>query len=349
MKIYLKLCVPLLLVTMACAFVQDMIYPPSPTPNIPTPSQTPSPTVTTTPTVEPPTCDDDCLSVCLERLDIVLETEPLELIGNDNYEGESTEFDLVTYEVNGDEISDPYIFYVPSEYRKYQKDTEAHQRIWGFYVAVIPPELRSTIKTFAIFTDGPREKTAWVSRSSTDEDYSQVGFDLLDADYPPILADTLVHETAHLLMLNGSQVVYDKAHPHYYEEEKQSFFECEQFVSDGGCSLPTSYINLFYQEFWNDSYAEWWQINEKAEDADSSEEYWDVIDEYYDEHNDQFINSYAASDVEEDMAESFAFFVLHPKPIAKWTYEKKVDFYYDFPELVEYRRQIIQGLCSYVK
>jgi hypothetical protein len=359
MKTYLKLCIPLLLVTMACAFMQNMIFPPSPTPDTPVP---PSPAGTATLALEvytptPETsndgetiaCDDDCLNACLDRLDTVLETQTLEPIGNEIYEEQDAEFDLVIYKVDGDKISDPQVLYVPSVYRKYQEDTEVHQRIWNFYIAVIPPELRSTIKTFIIFTDGPEETTAWVSRESPAEGYSQVGFDLLDASYPPLLADTLVHETAHLLTLSSAQVPYDEAHPHYYDEGRENFFECEQYVADGGCSLPTSYVNLFYQKFWKDSYAEWWQVNEKAQNTDTSDEYWELIEEFYDEHDDWFLNSYAATDVEEDMAESFAFFVLNPKPTARWIYEQKINFYYDFPELVEYRRQIIQGLCSYIE
>ncbi len=357
MRTYLKLCVPLLVATLACAFVQNMIFPPSPAPEIPTPSQTSSPVPTATfppgvdtPTLAPVTCsDDDCLNACLDRLNATLETKPLEAIGNDIYEDQDAEFKLAIYQVNGDEITDPRIPYVPSEYQKYQKDTEAHLRIWKFYIAVIPPELRSTIKSFVIFTDGPEETTAWVSRSETDKEYSEVGFDLLDSNYPPYLANTLVHETAHLLTLNSSQVQQEKERLHDYDEDQKSFFECQQYAADGGCSLPNSYINLFYQKFWKDSYAEWRKIDQEAQKAETSDGYWDIIEEkFYDKHEEWFLNSYAATSVEEDMAESFAFFVLNPKPGDKWIFQQKINFYYDFPELVEYRKQMIEGLCSYI-
>jgi hypothetical protein len=225
-------------------------------------------------------------------------------------------------------------------------------RIWNFYVAFIPPELRSTIESFIIFTDGPEETTAWVSRSGSDRDYSQVGFDLLDSNYPPYLADTLVHETAHLLTLNSSQMELNETeHYYYYDEKRKDFFGCEQYVADGGCSLPDSYINLFYQEFWKDSYAEWWKIDKEAQKAKGSDEYWDILGEkFYSKHEEWFLNSYAATSIEEDMAESFAFFVLNPKPRrTKWIYQQKIAFYYDFPELVKYRQEMIESLCSYIK
>jgi hypothetical protein len=363
MKTYLKLCVPILFLSLACAFVQNLVLPPSPTPVPPPASKTPALTKTSAPPTktavplmepidnpEPIDCSDDaCLDACLDRLDTVMEAKTPEPIGNAIYEEESAEFDLVIYKVNGNEISDPITLYVPEEYRKYQKDTDAHKRIWDFYVAVIPPELRTTVKEFIIFTDGPEETTAWVNKSNTSNEYSQVGFDLLDADYPPYLADTLVHETAHLIFLSPEQVPHDQDRLHYYQEREKKFFECEQYVSGGDCSLPASYINLFYQKFWKTSYAEWWQVDQAAQDTETSDEYWDVLEKFYDKHNDWFLDSYAATDVEEDMAESFAFFVLNPKLSGASTYEQKVAFFYGFPELVEYRRQMIEGLCSFIQ
>ncbi|MBN2115965.1 MAG: hypothetical protein JW730_05325 [Anaerolineales bacterium] len=362
MKTYLRLCLPLLVTTMACAFVQKMIFPPALTPDIPAPSQTPGPAATAahptevyTPTPEiihtpePTACsDDDCLSACLDRLATVLEKNPLEPIGNAG-EGRVANRNLVIYKVNGDEITDPRVLSVPPEYRKYQEDTEAHLRIWNFYVAIIPPDLRTLVREFVIFTDGSEgDVTAWVRPALFDKGYWQAGFDLLDADYLPYLADTLVHETAHLLTLNASQMLPDDDHFHDYDEKKQEFSDCEQFAVSGSCSLPNSYINLFYQRFWKDSYAEWWELDQEARDADTADEYFEIMEPFYDKYVQSFLNPYAATNVEEDMAESFAFFGLHPKPSGTWIYEQKIAFYYEFPELVQYRRQIIAGLCSYI-
>jgi len=154
-----------------------------------------------------PSSESSSLQSCLDRLNEVLETRPFAQIGNIIYEELGAEFDLVIYPVDGDEIKDPVILYVPSEYRKYQEDTASHRRIWDFYVAIIPPELRESVKEFVIFTDGPEgDWGAWVRPSPGNPDDWQVGFDLLDSDYPPFLADALVHETAHLLTLNACQI-----------------------------------------------------------------------------------------------------------------------------------------------
>ena len=336
---------PLVLVTsMACAFVQNMLFPPSPT-------EVTAPAFEPLYDPEPIGCtNDDCLNVCLDRLNKVLETRPFDPIDNSIYEEQGADFNLVIYKVDGNEIMDPAVLYVPSEYHKYQEDTASHLRIWDFYVAVIPPELRKRVNEFVIFTDGPEDSAAWVSRSTTDVDYWQVGFDLLDSDYPAFLSDSLVHETAHLLTLNTSQIPYDENHFYFYDEQQKNFMPgCEQYAVDGGCSLPNSYINLFYRRFWKENYAAWWKMEQEAQNASSYDEYLERMEQFYDRHSDWFLNSYAATNVEEDMAESFAFFALNARPSGDAIYEQKIAFYYEFPELVEYRQQIIEGLCSYVR
>jgi len=338
---------PLLITSLACAFVQNMIFPPSQSP-MSTPLPTRLPDLAGKP--EPITCTDDgCLQACLDRLEEVLQTSPFDSIGNSIYEEQGAEFDLVIYKVNGDQITDPATLYVPSEYHKYQEDTASHLRVWEFYVGMIPPELRTYVNEFVIFTDGSEGDTmAWVNPSAADEGFWQVGIDLLDSDYPLYLADTLVHETAHLLTLNTSQISSDEDY-YPYDEEQGEFMYCNQYAGSGGCSQPGSYINLFYEKFWKDSYKEWWEASQEAEGTETFDEYIQVMERFYENHSDWFINSYAATNVEEDMAESFSYFALNPKPTGNSIYEQKASFFYDFPELVNYRQRIIEGLCSYTR
>ena len=350
MKTSIKVSISLfvLAATMACAFVQNMIFPSSPESQTSAQGDTPAPH--TIGTVEPILCtDDNCLQVCLDRLDEVLQTRPFDAIGNSIYEEQGADFNLVIYKVEGDELVNPAVLYVPAEYHKYQEDTASHLRIWEFYVAMVPPELRTFVKEFVIYTDGfGGDSVAWVRPSPRDVEFWQVGIDLLDSDYPVYLADTLVHETAHVLTLNTDQLSFDELEYYYYDEKQDNFIQCDQVAVDGACSLPNSYINLFYQRFWKESYREWWELQQEALNAESDDEYYQVMEQFYDRHEDWFINSYAATDIKEDMAESFAFFALNPRPSASSVYEQKVAFFYEYPELVEYRQQIIQGLCSYI-
>jgi hypothetical protein len=150
------------------------------------------------------------------------------------------------------------------------------------------------------------------------------------------------------LTLNNSQIPSDENF-YYYDGKQEEFLQCKQYATPGGCSLPESYINLFYQEFWKDSYHEWWELEQEAQNAETSDEYFQVMDRFYENHQDWFVNSYAATDLEEDMAEGFAYFVLHPRPSGNTIHEQKINFYYEFPELVDYRQQMIEGLCSYIR
>lgn len=77
---------------------------------------------------------DECLNICLNNLEIVLETRPFEPLTNEIYVKYKAEFDLVIYKVEGDELLEATKLWVPHDYLVYQEDTAAQQRIWDFYL-----------------------------------------------------------------------------------------------------------------------------------------------------------------------------------------------------------------------
>src|SRR5215217_3965766 len=141
--------IPVVLIsTMACAFVQNMVFPPSPTPGFSSPQLSTPTAISLTPAEvyvptsewisnpEPITCTNDkCLNACLDRLDQVLETRPFAPIGNSIYEEQGASFDLVVYKVNGDEILEPAVLYVPLSIRNIRKILP---RICGFGNFTLP-------------------------------------------------------------------------------------------------------------------------------------------------------------------------------------------------------------------
>ena len=337
MKRHLIALVALLVFSLACRTVQRVFLPSTSTPLDISPQATPT------------LADDASPDACLDRLDRILQERSFTPIGNEIYESNSANFNLVVYQVEGDTITDPQILYAPAEYHKYQEDTASHQRIWDFYIAIIPAELRTMVQDFVIFTDGAGvARGAWVRQVNGHPDKWQVGFDLLDSSQPIYLADALVHETAHLLTLNVPQVPINDEE-YYFFDGANNAPDCSRVVVDGGCSLPDSYINLFHQRFWKYIYSAWWRINQDAIKEDTFDDFLDVMEQFYEMHSDQFLNSYAATNIKEDLAESFTAFVLEPKPTGDSIPEQKIAFFYEFPELVEYRWQIIEGVCSYVK
>ena len=176
MKKLIALSIFLLAVSLACQTVQRVVAPatatlePSPTATL-TPSATftatASPENTATATVTrvaptPITCtDDSCLDACLARINEEMSTQPQDEIGGD-YAGTDSQFNLVTYTVRGNQILDPDVLWVPSEYKPYQQDTGSHERVWAYFVSLIPPEQRKWITQFTVFTDGNSNALAWV-------------------------------------------------------------------------------------------------------------------------------------------------------------------------------------------
>lgn len=58
----------------------------------------------------------------------------------------------------------------------------------------------------------------------------------------------------------------------------------------------------------------------------------------------EFVSDYAATNIEEDIAESFRIFVCGEKPTTLSVADKKVLFFYDYPELVKIRNEYRNNL-----
>jgi hypothetical protein len=110
-----------------------------------------------------------------------------------------------------------------------------------------------------------------------------------------------------------------------------------------GCSRPGSYLNRFFDEFWPKIFDEWKKVDaQKDQDIYSG-----LLAEFYSNHSSQFNTRYSATSPQEDIAESWADFVLEPKPASDTIAHQKVLFFYNFPELVDLRNQMIYRICKY--
>ena len=240
---------------------------------------------------------------------------------------------LVTYSVNGNKISSPdYGTKVPSEYKKYVKDSELHNRLWKVITDIIPLDQRKDIDTFTLFTDGQDETTGSVGAGATDDTWS-IELDVIDSENIATLSTTLVHEFGHLITLGSSQV-------EYYADT------CDFYMASDGCSSEESYVNRFYNQFWSDRADEWEELAQPDENG--------VVDEdgayaFYDEHPDEFVSDYAATHPEEDIAESWTYFIYSDVPNGDMVADQKMRFFYMFPELVEMRRNMQIGLCKHTE
>lgn len=267
----------------------------------------------------------------------------------ETYEGSSElamEYTLVTYAVSGDVITVYEMPAIPGRLKTYQQDTALHEQIWRFIVDVVPPEYRSIVAYFVIITDGPAGVLGAVEQTD-DPDTWSLQMDPQDAGNFADLATTLIHEITHLFTLDTSQVATDWTlfnNPDDYYAYERGDDACDTYFMWEGCSYPDSYINLFFQRYWTDIYDEWLEINQE-EDEETLE---NLLYDFYGRYPDRFVSDYAATSPEEDIAESFMYFVFAPRPTGESIAEEKILFFYEFPELAALRSHLVDGLCRYV-
>jgi hypothetical protein len=330
----------LLLSALACRAATRLIILDTPTP-FPSPTTTPPPTLTPFPpaTLTPTSFPEaSCPLLTTDILNTALEFEFT------SAEGDGDETYLVTYIVNDDAISSPFYEPVPDDLKDERDDRARHEAIWNYFARLIPLEQRDFLRAFAVITDGSGDILAAVGQSSNDPEEWVLEVDILDSNDEYVLTFTLLHEFAHLLTLNASQVT--PSLPIFEEPENDDIYQselaaCPQYFPGEGCSNPDSYINLFFDRFWPSLFAEWQEINSEPDE----DVYYDLLDDFYDTYRDQFLTDYSATSPAEDIAESFAFFILSTRPELTSIANEKILFFYEFPELVELRRRILNQLC----
>jgi hypothetical protein len=335
----------LLFSTLACQAATRLVVPATPTPlptatatTTPLPSPTPLPTFTPTVVFEAA-----CPSLIEEVLNTVTAVVHIDKRSDEGLKGEGTVY-LIDYEVTKGEISGPQIESVPKELEDEQDDRATHKAIWDYFAAIIPSAQREVVSEFSIFTDGRGNHLAAVNPRFSDPEHWTLYIDILDAKSYYDLTYTLLHEEGHLLTLSSEQVTPSKAISKFPENKtvyQQEEDACSQYFTGKGCSEPDSYINQFFSRFWPYIYEEWAQIDAE-EDKDTRAT---MLDDFYKVNRDQFVSKYAPTSPEEDIAESWAFFVLSPKPELTSIANEKILFFYEYPELVELRTQILKQIC----
>lgn len=350
----------LLFSTLACKAATQVIFPPTSTPiptSTPLPTSTPTeipatPTLVPTMTPTPESCPNgDCITACLDSLKTIIKSGAGEgklrtSLRHQSAISDDTEIDLVTYPILGDTLGDPILGRgVPESMRPLQEDRRMHEQIWQYFTDIIPADQRQELIEYNVFTDGQDNLLAAVYQSDTSAEKWVLQVDIKDATNPQDLTFTLVHEFGHLLTLNPKQVIpsmliFNNPDDEYaYDAEVN---KCPNYFPGEGCSQPDSYINQFFNQFWGKIYTEWDNLN-YIEDDDA---YYNALDDFYAKYADQFVTDYAVTDPAEDVAETFSYFILQPKPAGTTIAEKKILFFYTFPELVKLRTQMGKNLCA---
>lgn len=201
--------------------------------------------------------------------------------------------------------------------RMSKEELDYYESVWDFIQNILPEEGLKNFKRITFSTDGPDEILAYVIAVDEEGRDWRLSIDPIDQrnSNKELFLETILHEYYHYVTLNNNQVKYTEVQTtRTYNEE-------------GMVSKEESYINGFYHKFWKDI------LNEKQSIPDS--EY------FFYRHFDDFVTEYATTSPAEDICESFAYFVLYEKPKGNTIAEQKMLFFYDYPEMVSLREELI--------
>lgn len=197
--------------------------------------------------------------------------------------------------------------------------------IWERFVQLIPADQRTMVSDFELLSEEYGGAHVYPSDADPSRWVLGVG-EGLGSD----LDDILIHEFGHLLTLQAREIPPESAGS-----------DCQTFEIDEGCALQASTINRFAQKFWPaDMRAELAAIEETVDD----DEYYDLMDEFWRRHQDDFVTDYAATDPVEDLAETFTVFVTGDRPDGSTVADQKILLLWEDPQLVELRDQIRANL-----
>ncbi|HYF04930.1 MAG TPA: hypothetical protein VEA59_02040 [Patescibacteria group bacterium] len=211
---------------------------------------------------------------------------------------------IVAYDVKSGDLVYPHEGELALKFAEIVKDREGHQEIWQMFSSLVPNGITHIIG-FDIVTDGPDDSVAYVYQDQKDPRYWHLAVDYVDA---------LVNGQLQTEIL-GYAFLHESGHLLSLNSDQVDFVnaKCPRFVTAQGCSREDSYINKFYREFWLDAKG-------------------------------GFVSEYAATNTEEDFAESYARFILEPHPTGESRADLKIKFFYNFPELVVLRDELQEHL-----
>lgn len=192
-------------------------------------------------------------------------------------------------------------------------------KVWDFLCSILPLESRQKIAQFNLFTDGCSNVLAYTSpihqdgitdntRFSINIDY----YDVYDENGVPRdwskLTNTIIHEYGHVLL----------------EDETQVDLSVGTDTHDPAGFIEGSFRKNFYDTFWSDIGAT--GVND------------------YELHPTNYVSRYGANYFHEDIAETFAIFVLGDFPEGDTVAEDKIRFFWENPEMTELRAAIRENL-----
>ncbi|MBC8536485.1 M20/M25/M40 family metallo-hydrolase [Feifania hominis] len=195
-----------------------------------------------------------------------------------------------------------------------------HEAVWEYLCSILPREARERIAEFRLFTDGTSNILAYTTPitaddGSTDNTRFEIAvdyYDVYDENGAPRdwskLTYTIIHEYGHALLEDATQIdltVGENTH-------------------DPAGFIPGSFRWRYYERFWKELEAS--AVND------------------YEKNPTHYVSRYGANYFHEDVADTFAVFVLGAKPQGDTVAEQKLLFFWQEPQLVALREAIRENL-----
>ncbi len=205
-----------------------------------------------------------------------------------------------------------------------KEDLKKYELLWQYVIKLMPDTATDYVEKFEVGTDGRDGTMAFVYPVTEAGKKFVLNLDIKDmigedGKYmKKDMNETIVHEFAHILSLNHTQLSSNAVGTYQTQE---------------GILTKNSYLNNFYSDFWANKTDAYLLSNE-----DGYRQY--DVDKLYGDHASWFVSDYAATNVEEDIAESFRIFVLEDKASGNSVKDQKINFFYQYPELVKMRDDI---------
>ena len=195
-------------------------------------------------------------------------------------------------------------------------DATQYQNIWRDFARISPDSISdSYIDEYLVYSDSKDDSIAYVADDDGNGKWTlAINLAMYLQDSKKEQSFTLIHELTHIITLNSSQVVVSGG--------------CKTYSTAEGCANQSSYLNQFVTKFWTPDML---RIVAKEKDV-------------YTGRESKFTSEYAATNPEEDIAESFALYVLSQSPT-----HPKTQFFQNYPALVQIRLDIRSNLGGYAR
>jgi hypothetical protein len=211
------------------------------------------------------------------------------------------------------------------------KKDEKHSQIWGLFTKIIPANYRKDLNIYSVYNDEESDTMASVWQNEENIETWDISVNrafFYDANWKLDTKETvhtLIHEFAHILTFSPSQIDYVPQNIGSDSAYYRLAAKCQTTFVFEWCLKEGSYLDEFITSFWTKS-----EID-GTENGDL---------DVYSQKPSSFVSEYAATNFGEDISETFTHFVLKGKPTGNTVADKKIQFLYQFDELVALRELI---------